>query len=222
VLLLHTSSPYNFTHCFYPLYPTAEVLPVFYEKVGLTGIKRKLCSMIKNFIITGRPGTGKSTLLKNVIREAKKNHVAVGGISTPENRGPSGRTGFFLIDLQTGTKHVMASILPQGPPRIGRYHVHLDTVEIHGANAIQNAIQNCQLICIDEIGKMELLSPRFTTSVRAALDSPIQVLGTLGYNIHHPLTQELPTRSDTQILVLTKQNRNELQRKILTIMQLKE
>jgi nucleoside-triphosphatase len=110
----------------------------------------------------------------------------------------------------------MASLEPLGSPRIGRYRVHLDVVETHGANAIWSAIQSCQLICIDEIGKMELLSPKFVTSVRNALNAPVQVLGTMGRNIRHPLIQELQTRTDTEILELTKHNRNDILNKIRT------
>ena len=164
--------------------------------------------MIKNFIITGRPGTGKSTLIKNIIREAKKNQVTVGGISTPENRGPQGRTGFFLIDLQTGTKHVMASLHPQGPPRVGRYYVHLDTVETHGANAIQNAIQNCQLICIDEIGKMELYSESFKDMVLKALDTK-KVVATI-MERSHLFCDTIKKRKDTTLYRVTKENRDKL------------
>jgi len=36
-----------------------------------------------------------------------------------------------------------------------------------------------RLVVVDEIGKMESLSPRFAAAVRAALDSPVPVLGTI-------------------------------------------
>lgn len=170
--------------------------------------------MVKNLIIAGAPGTGKSTLIQQVIDEARRNHITVGGITTPEHRGPHGRLGFFLVDLQTKQRYILASRDPHGTPRIGRYRVHLDVVETHAVNAIHTAIRTCQLLCIDEIGKMELLAPQFAASVHDALDAPIRVLATMGRHIRHPLIAHLHTRSDTQILTLTKANRHTMRETI--------
>ena len=63
------------------------------------------------------------------------------------------------------------------------------------------------------IGKMESLSPRFAAAVRAALDSPVPVLGTIGRS-GGGLIAEVRRRPDVTLVDVTLENRDALPAKI--------
>ncbi|NIL95684.1 MAG: NTPase, partial [Planctomycetales bacterium] len=48
-----------------------------------------------------------------------------------------------------------------------------------GTDAVNRAIRSADLIVIDEIGPMEILSERFRQAVMEALESPKPLIGTL-------------------------------------------
>lgn len=66
-----------------------------------------------------------------------------------------------------------------------------------------------KIIVIDEIGKMELLSPQFQEVVEKALDADNPVLGTITL-ARHPFVQKVKARSDVKIFEVTKQNRDQV------------
>jgi len=66
---------------------------------------------------------------------------------------------------------------------------------------------------VDEIGKMESLSPRFAVAVRAALDSPVPVLGTIARS-GGALIAEVRRRPDVTLVEVTLENRDGLPAKI--------
>lgn len=45
--------------------------------------------------------------------------------------------------------------------QIGKYHVNLQDLDNVGAEAMLAAVENCNVIAIDEIGPMELFSEKF-------------------------------------------------------------
>ena len=66
-----------------------------------------------------------------------------------------------------------------------------------------------KLIVIDEIGKMELLSPQFQGVVEKALDADNPVLGTITL-ARHPFAQKVKDRDDVKIIEVTKENRDKV------------
>ncbi|MEM4581054.1 MAG: nucleoside-triphosphatase, partial [Candidatus Korarchaeum sp.] len=54
------------------------------------------------FIITGRPGSGKSTCVAILMEGLRSKGIGFGGIRTPEVREGGIRTGFIVEDLLTG------------------------------------------------------------------------------------------------------------------------
>ena len=171
-----------------------------------------------NVLVTGLPGCGKSTLVNRFVAAAHKRGIKVGGISTPEFRLPSGKRGGFLIqDVVTGKEKVMASVEISSPMSVGRYGVDLEAILDVGVTAINSAIIEADLVVIDEIGKMELAVPEFSTSVLNALDSSKPVLGTIGMRLKTPFTMELKNRSDVSLLILTVENRSQIYQEIETL-----
>jgi nucleoside-triphosphatase len=132
--------------------------------------------MGRTLFLTGRPGVGKTTLIRTV---AKALGERAGGFYTEEIRGPGGRQGFRLVTLD-GQKAVMAHKNLRGPgcPRVGRYGVDVNAVEHVGVTAIRRAMQDERIVVIDEIGKMELFCGPFKDAVLQAVGGPRTVIAT--------------------------------------------
>jgi nucleoside-triphosphatase THEP1 len=62
---------------------------------------------------------------------------------------------------------------------------------------------------------MELLSPRFQEAVTQAINSGKKVLGTIMLN-SHPFADEIKRHSEVEVLLVTRDNRPEVMRKVLT------
>ena len=119
--------------------------------------------------LTGTPGSGKSTVLMNVIDILKKKGLKVGGFITPEIRARGKRIGFKVVDIHSNAEGILASVDQKYGPQVGKYHVNLEDFEKVALNALDFAMKECDIICVDEIGKMELFSTRFKDKIEEML-----------------------------------------------------
>lgn len=78
-----------------------------------------------------------------------------------------------------------------------------------GVKEIEMCLMERKIIVIDEIGKMELLSPQFQAVVEKALNADNPVLGTITI-ARHPFAQKVRERDDVRIIEVTKENRDEV------------
>jgi len=133
----------------------------------------------KTLLLTGHPQCGKTTIIRKITSELG---VQAGGFFTEEIFGPGGRQGFKLFTLE-GRHAILAHKDLRGDkvPRVGRYGVNLDVLEQTGISALQAAAAAGKVVIIDEIGKMELLSPRFRDAVLQLIFSPAIIIGTIVY-----------------------------------------
>ncbi len=127
------------------------------------------------YLLTGRPGTGKTSLVRQAVAELKGK---AGGFYTEEIRVQGTRLGFKLITLD-GQEAVLAHVDFQSRYRVGKYGVDVDALERVGVPALAEAIRQRDVIVIDEIGRMELFSNRFREVVLEAIQSGKRVLGTI-------------------------------------------
>lgn len=79
-------------------------------------------------VITGRPGSGKSTLVWRIRSYLEETDRSTGGIITPEIREGSSRRGFEIVDIKSGRRAVLAALDIRGP-RVGRYGVSVEAVD---------------------------------------------------------------------------------------------
>jgi nucleoside-triphosphatase len=123
------------------------------------------------FLISGPPGSGKSTLILKLIEFLRKKNVKIGGIISPEIREKGVRIGFKVVDLLTLKEKVFASIYYKTECKVGKYSVDLQSFEEVTLPALEIAESSCDVIVIDEIGKMELFSDKFERKVKEVLNS---------------------------------------------------
>jgi nucleoside-triphosphatase len=156
-----------------------------------------------NYLLTGHPGVGKTTIIKQLIEKLK---LPAGGFYTEEIREENLRTGFAVVTL-SGFKGVLAHRNFKSRYKVGNYGVGVYTLNRIGVKEIQMCLMERKFIVIDEIGKMELLSPQFQGVVEKALDADNPVLGTITL-ARHPFAQKVKEREDVKIIEVTKENRD--------------
>jgi len=165
-------------------------------------------------LITGAPGTGKTTLIRAVVADFPRK---AGGFFTEEIREGGQRVGFRVNSLD-GQVGVLAHTTAVKGPRVGRYQVDVASFEAVGVGALEAATREADLIVVDEIGKMELCSPRFAPAMEEALRSPKPILGTV-LQAPHPWIDGLKRRSMVELYKLTERNREHLKDALLARLQ---
>lgn len=156
-------------------------------------------------LVTGRPGSGKTTLVRAVIKALD---APAGGFYTRELRDAGGaRTGFEIVTLD-GATATLASIGIDGP-RVGRYGVDVGALDRVGVPAIASAIEKGHVVVIDEIGKMELLSTAFQGAVIEAVRLHRVIFGSI-MQAAHPFADELKAQPDVFVHELNERNREQL------------
>ncbi len=153
------------------------------------------------YLLTGKPGTGKTSLIKQAVAEIAGK---AGGFYTEEIRSQWIRQGFRLVTLD-GQSTILAHIEIQSPYRVGKYGVDIDGLDRMGVSALERAAQQCELVVIDEIGKMELFSANFREVVLKIIDSGRRLLGTIMLN-PNPWADEIKSRPQVNLVSVTRAN----------------
>jgi len=159
-----------------------------------------------NVLITGRPGVGKTTVIRRVVDQLEG---PLGGFTTQEIRRGGRRVGFSIRAVDTGQEGILAHIDFSGPHRVGPYGVNTADMERIGVSALDRALETAHVIVMDEIGRMENYCPSFQSVVLRALDADRDVLGTLQMR-STPFLERIRRREDVIIKLVTRENRGAL------------
>lgn len=164
----------------------------------------------KNILLTGRPGAGKTTLIRRIlslIRERGREGSAA-GFFTEEIREGGARKGFRIKTL-SGDGALLSHIDVTSRYRVGKYGVNLEEFERVAIPSISSSQPGIAIIVIDEIGKMECFSPVFQQKTVQALDSEKRVLATVALK-GNGFISSIKKRPDVTLIQVTEANRNRL------------
>lgn len=161
-------------------------------------------------LITGGPGVGKTTVLLKTVDLLKVKGFSVGGMLSRDMRSGTTRAGFEVMDLYTGKTGQLAHKDLKSGPQVGKYHVNIADLDAIGTEAVGWANKKCDVVAVDEIGPMELLSDKFRHAVTDAVDSQKLIIGTIHWKAGDNLVKEIKTREDAVIFVVTWENRSSL------------
>jgi nucleoside-triphosphatase THEP1 len=153
---------------------------------------------------------GKTTIIKQAL---DKSQVRAGGFFTEEIRAGGVRQGFRIVTLD-GRSAILAHVDIKSPNRVSKYGVDVQGLDRVGVDAVNKAIRECDLVVIDEIGKMELFSPAFKQAVLEAIDSNKRVLGTIMLH-SHPWADEIKRHPDVASITVTRINHRQVLEHVL-------
>ena len=167
---------------------------------------------MNNIFLTGRPGCGKTTVIKKTITLLGK--VKLKGFYTTEMRSGGTRVGFQITTLN-GKQGILAHENLQSNKKVGKYGVCLKDIDAVIVPSIRPDRQT-SLIIMDEIGKMECYSEEFKKAAVQAVESDAVVLGTIAIK-GSPFIESFRRRPDIKIFEVTRDNRDRLPRELAEI-----
>jgi nucleoside-triphosphatase len=160
-------------------------------------------------LLTGSPGSGKTTVVSKVVLMLRTDGLAVGGVYSKERRSHGMRVGFEMVDLHTDSRETLASTTSTGP-RMGRYRVNLKGLAEFAAPAIVRAAKESDVVVCDEAGPMELMSPEFRRALEGLLAADRPCLIVIHAEMRDPLLEKIRASKDGQLLEVTEQSRDSM------------
>ncbi|MFQ6049122.1 MAG: nucleoside-triphosphatase [Phycisphaerae bacterium] len=162
-----------------------------------------------NLLLTGPPACGKTTV---IVRVAAQRPDAVGFV-TEQIRCGRTRIGFAIRNLRGGSG-ILAKAGLNSRYRVGRYGVDVAAFEAIALPALAAEPRRGQLFLIDEIGKMECFSRRFTERLQQLLDSQADVIATVARH-GGGFIARVKQRPDIELIELNRANRQQMPAELL-------
>ncbi len=125
-------------------------------------------------VVTGPPGSGKTTLCQNYAREWQRLGWRVGGLLCPEVRQDGQRIGSDAHDLLSGQRAPMARLAGDAPFKgyvQGKYVISFEGIRFSRKVLEKALTEKCDFIVIDEVGPLELQGNGLAESVEACISS---------------------------------------------------
>ena len=178
--------------------------------------------------VTGLPRSGKSAVMQKVVSMLSDERLdemrirgddvsaakLLGGMRCEPVIENGERMGFKVINFQSGEEAVMAHKNIDSRMRVLGYGIDTEALDPVAVPAIQEAMDDYEVLVIDEIGKFSVESEAFVEIVRKAMEIDKPPLLTLHKKSRHPLLQDIRRRDDARILEVTPVNRALLPYKI--------
>ena len=161
-------------------------------------------------LLTGRPGVGKTTVIRKVAESLPRNRL--GGFYTEEVRERGRRRGFRAVTFD-GWRRSIADVAHPGPAHVGRYGVDVVAIDALVERSLA-APFDAALYLIDEVGKMECHSTAFVAAMRRLLSSSSRLVVTVAERGGGFISEvrELPA---AELWTVTPQNRDALPARVL-------
>lgn len=149
--------------------------------------------MRKNILITGIPKSGKSSLLHEVLSTVPQKV----GLLTRELKSDGSRVG-FQIESSSGEKSILAHANLESPYKVSKYFVNVENLR----SVIQRMpiIQQDDVIYIDEIGEMQLLSTEFKELINSFFNYTNSFVTTISCIFQDDFIEDIKRRDDIFLL----------------------
>jgi nucleoside-triphosphatase len=165
----------------------------------------------KCILLTGKPGVGKSTLLKKVVNKIEKlnkNKFTVQGFYTESIIKNNKRIGFKTITIDESKSDILTT------REKGNYILVKKTMDDLIIPAMKEGIENpnTNLLIIDEIGPIQLQDKQFKVMIQRALNTHrISILGIIAQsNEDDDFIEEVLCNYRTSIVEVNIENRDKL------------
>jgi nucleoside-triphosphatase len=165
----------------------------------------------RRILLTGLPGSGKTTVVCRLAGLLAGRSLA--GFHTEEIRDAGQRVGFRATTL-SGHSCVLAHVRLGGPHRVGRYGVDIHAFE---ELVLPELVRPCEVMLIDEIGRMECYSSAFTEMVGKLLDAGRPLVATVALR-GGGIIAEAKNRPDVEVWQVTQANREELPQRLADLL----
>ena len=187
--------------------------------------KRRGIKSIKNILLTGQPKAGKSYTLSKLIESFQKNkNIKIKGMLTNELTFAETRVGIKIKDIKKEKEELFAikffkneKYNPSNSKSLENYQIDTEALD-RIAIPIFNNLQNCNLLIIDEIGKMELKSNEFEEAIEKIFNNSksnnFVILATVPIANDVKFVEVLKNREDTEVIELSKGNRDNVFKEI--------
>jgi nucleoside-triphosphatase len=163
-------------------------------------------------LLTGPPQCGKTTVVRRV---AERFPGRAAGFYTWEVREGGRRVGFEIVTLD-GEVAWLSHVDFPGPNRVGKYGVDLEGLHRVGLAAME-PVSGVDLIVVDEVGKMECLSPRFVEAMERLWSAPVPLLITVAEKGGGYITR-IKDKPGARLITVTPANRDSLPARILAML----
>ncbi len=174
-------------------------------------------------LITGEPGSGKTTAIKKIVKLLGDRAI---GFWTEEVRDKKThqRVG-FRIHTTEGKWKRFASKTFTSKKLVGSYGVNVKAFEELAIPVLEKALKEARkdkrkVIVIDEIGKMELFSKAFRDLVREIFsDDRVNVVATIPIRDVHKLVGWLRRLPGAIVIKLDKHNRDSVPEDVVNLLE---
>ena len=166
---------------------------------------------MRHLLIVGRPGIGKTTLMKRLTQALRR--CPIDGFLTEELREADQRVGFWLSPLD-GRQVLLAHRHMQHGVRVGLYQVNVSVLDEVAVPVVRRGMDRAALLFLDELGKMELCSTRLEETIQRAFDRGPSIVATAGLS-PDPFLQALKRRKDVELIPLSVANRAVVEEELL-------
>ncbi len=175
--------------------------------------------MPNNFLITGFPGSGKTTVLESVVSNLKEEDIQTGGVYCPEIRSEGRREGFKIVDIMTNRSKILAHVNQEEGPKISKYRVNVENVDDLSESAISRALKEANVVMIDEIAPMEVFSEEFKRQVSRALSSEKPLLAVIHKRSKSGFIGKVKNRDDVEMFEVDEETRDDLPEKLTDLIE---
>jgi nucleoside-triphosphatase len=165
---------------------------------------------VKNILLTGKPKSGKSTLLRKLIAKIP-NKV---GFLVNEILENGNRVGFEM-ETHLGEKAVIAHVGYEKEQSVGKYGIDINKLnELLPVSFFEN-----EILYLDEIGQMQLQSVQFIELTKKYLNSGNICVATISFVYEHPFILEVKGRDDVTVFEINEDNRDKVYEEILKFLE---